>query len=100
MSTNACLTKLFDTTSVPVYLKCSHMNDCRRVTAPFVFLYQTECMLTMPKCTDQYQTVLCGCRFSKGHIQMPISVPRDNTEWNCRSSIRPAFSDGPPIWAI
>ena len=62
MPTNMCLTKLLDTSSIihsiiysiihmaTFYLKCSHMNDRRRATVPFVLHYQAECMPTIPKC--------------------------------------------------
>ena len=38
--------------------------------------------------------------FWKGHNQMLISAPRDDTEWNCKTSGRPAFRDCPPFLAI
>ena len=77
------------------------MNDRRRVTAPLVFLYQTECTLTIPKCTTVSNSfALLERDFSKGHIQMLISAQRHVTKWNCKTSRRPAFRDGPQFLAI
>ena len=50
---------------------------------------------------DQYKIVRAATDFSKGLIQMLISTPRDDTEWNRKTSRRPAFTvSGPPFLAI
>ena len=76
------------------------MNERRRVRAPFVSLYQTECMLTIPKCTTSVKYFCAVAEFSKGLIQMLISAARDDTEWNCKTTRMPTFRDGPPFLAI
>ena len=52
------------------------------------------------KCTTSIQYFCAVADFSKGHIEMLISAPRDENEWNCKTSSRPAFRDGPPFLAI
>ena len=87
-------TKLLDTSILFA------MNDRRRVTASLVFLYQSECMPTIPKFRTGIEQFCAVADFPKGHLQMLISEPRSDKEWNCKTSRRPAFRDGPPFLAI
>ena len=85
---------------LPFYLKCSHMNDRRRVTGPFFFHYQTECMLTMPKCT-MVSNSFARLRTSRKGIFRCSSQP---AAWRHTVELQdlpyPAFRDGQPFLMI
>ena len=72
------------------------MTDGETQRSSFSFTKRSACYL--PKCTTSIKKLCAVADFSKWHIQMLISAPRDDTEWNSKTSRMPAFRDGTPFF--